>query len=291
MGDDNLYIQNLPGDITADTIGQIFGAIGYTVVQATITKQPRMNTCAAEVQFQSAGEAKFVLETFNGATLPGFDKPLNISYNQQGGAASLAAGLAAALMAAGGGGGKGYGKAPAAKGAMLGMQGSMQPYAKPAKTGDPDNLYIKGLPASADEAFVEQVFNQYGTVRQCKLMKKGEGPNCHAMVRFASAEDAATVISTLNGGMLEGHSTPLEITYLIYKQDKFANSGGAMGHMGGGGGMGHDPDTQNMLDEWLKAKRTRDFNTADALRATLRAQGVDPDKEFPKSWESESSMK
>merc|ERR1712014_571571 len=95
--------------------------------------------------------------------------------------------------------------------------GSMQSYA-PAKTGDPDNLYVKGLPGSADEAFVEQVFSQYGKVRQCKVMKKSnDQPTCHAMVRFASAEEAAHVIETLNGGMLEGTSTALEITYLVYK--------------------------------------------------------------------------
>merc|ERR1712083_1236732 len=106
------------------------------------------------------------------------------------------------------------GKAPAWKSAM---QGDSVPYGQ-QKTSDPDNLYIKGLPGTADEAFVEQVFNQYGMVRQCKVLKKGDGPNCHAMVRFASAEDAATVMSTLNGGMLEGFSTPLDISYIQYKQ-------------------------------------------------------------------------
>jgi RNA recognition motif-containing protein len=288
MGDET-YIENLPSDITAETIGQIFGSIGFTVVQAEISTTG-INTCAASVKFQSAAEAKSVLETFNGATLPGFDKPLRISYNQHGGAAALAAGVAAALMAAeggcGGGAAGGYGKGggygkAAAHGAMLGMQGSMQPYA-PAKTGDPDNLYIKGLPGTADEAFVEQLFNQYGTVRQCKVMKKSnDQPTCHAMVRFATAEDAATVIGTLNGGMLEGFSTPLEITYLVYKP-KGAGKGGNAPTSG-------DPETQHLLDEWLKAKRTRDFGTADAIRAQLRAQGVDPDKERPK-WDGAEDM-
>jgi len=270
--------------MNADTISQIFGAIGYTVVQAKISPptRPGVDTCAATVQFQSADEAQSVMQTFNGTTLPGFSKPLNISYANQGGsggggAAALAAGLAAAMMASGGGGKGGYGKAPAAK---FGMQGGMAPYAP--KKSDPDNLYIKGLPGTADEAFVEQVFNQYGTVRQVKILRKGDGPNCHAMVRFASAEDAATVMSTLNGGMLEGFNQALEISPVVYKQDK---SFGMMGLMGGGGGVGsYDPETEAMLDEWVKAKRTRDYNTADAIKATLKAQGINPDDARPKAW-------
>merc|ERR1712014_304684 len=101
-------------------------------------------------------------------------------YPEGSGAAAMAAALASMM---GGMGGGGYGKAPAEK---FGMQGGMQPY---ANTEASNNLYIKGLPGTADEAFVEQLFNQYGTVQTVKVLKKGDGPNCHAMVRFATAEE------------------------------------------------------------------------------------------------------
>jgi len=285
MGD-NLYFQNLPGDMTSETLSSIFNAIGYQVTQAKVMPptRPGVSTSAAMVRFVSAAEAKFVLDNFNGTALPGFEKPLNISYATKPGGASQytpgsgPAAMAAALAAMMGGGG--YGKAPVEKPAMLSM-----PYAK-MEAGN--NLYIKGLPGTADEAFVEQLFNQYGTVQTVKVLKKGEGPNCHALVRFASDEEAATIISTLNGGMLEGFTTALEISYA---QPKSAMAGPGMGSMmglmggdGGSGGGADDLTTQQMLDEWVRCKRTRDYATADSIRAQLRAQGVDPDTERPKAW-------
>jgi len=287
MGD-NLYFQNLPGDMTSETLSSIFTAIGYTVTQAKVMPptKPGVSTSAAMVRFASSDEAKFVLDNFNGTSLPGFEKPLSISYATKPGGASPypqgsgPAAMAAALAAMMGGGG--YGKAPVEKPAMLGMQGGSQPY---LQTESSNNLYIKGLPGTADEAFVEQLFNQYGTVQTVKVLKKGEGPNCHALVRFASDEEATTIISTLNGGMLEGFTTALEISYA---QAKSAMAGPGMGSMmglmggdGGSGGGSDDLTTQQMLDEWVRCKRTRDYATADTLRAQLRAQGVDPDTERP----------
>jgi len=282
MGD-NLYFQNLPGDMTSETLSSIFTAIGYTVTQAKVMPptKPGVSTSAAMVRFASSDEAKFVLDNFNGTSLPGFEKPLSISYATKPGGASPypqgsgPAAMAAALAAMMGGGG--YGKAPVAKPAMFGM-----PF---AKTEASNNLYVKGLPGTSDEAFVEELFNQYGTVQTVKVLKKGEGPNCHALVRFASDEEATTIISTLNGGMLEGFTTALEISYA---QAKSAMAGPGMGSMmglmggdGGSGGGSDDLTTQQMLDEWVRCKRTRDYATADTLRAQLRAQGVDPDTERP----------
>jgi len=282
MGD-NLYFQNLPGDMTSETLSSIFTAIGYTVTQAKVMPptKPGVSTSAAMVRFASSDEAKFVLDNFNGTSLPGFEKPLSISYATKPGGASPypqgsgPAAMAAALAAMMGGGG--YGKAPVAKPAMFGM-----PF---AKTEASNNLYVKGLPGTSDEAFVEELFNQYGTVQTVKVLKKGEGPTCHALVRFASDEEAATIISTLNGGMLEGFTTALEISYATSKS-AMANSGmgSMMGPMGGNAGLGGGSDdltTQQMLDEWVRCKRTRDYATADTLRAQLRAQGVDPDTERP----------
>ena len=37
-----------------------------------------------------------------------------------------------------------------------------------------------------------------------------------------------------------------------------------------------------MLDEWVDAKRTRGFVTADQIRSELRAVGIDPERERPK---------
>jgi len=46
-------------------------------------------------------------------------------------------------------------------------------------------------------------------------------------------------------------------------------------------GAGDDPAVEDQLDRWVEAKRTKDFATADAIRAELRDQGIDPDTARP----------
>jgi len=43
----------------------------------------------------------------------------------------------------------------------------------------------------------------------------------------------------------------------------------------------HSPEVNAKLDEWVQAKRAKDFTTSDRLREELRAQGVDPDTARP----------
>merc|ERR1719497_184814 len=46
-----------------------------------------------------------------------------------------------------------------------------------------------------------------------------------------------------------------------------------------------DAWTEMQLDNWLAAKRSKDFATADAIRDELRSMGVDPDTVRPPGWE------
>merc|ERR1712187_545365 len=43
--------------------------------------------------------------------------------------------------------------------------------------------------------------------------------------------------------------------------------------------------TEAKLDEWLAAKRAKDFDTADRLRAELKESGIEAEKLRPKGWE------
>merc|ERR1712190_463574 len=40
-------------------------------------------------------------------------------------------------------------------------------------------------------------------------------------------------------------------------------------------GPKYDPETEAKLDQWVQAKRARDFTTSDAIQAELEAHGVD----------------
>jgi cysteinyl-tRNA synthetase len=54
---------------------------------------------------------------------------------------------------------------------------------------------------------------------------------------------------------------------------------------GAGTGKTGDDWTDEQLDKWLLAKRSKDFVTADAIRDELRSMGVDPDTVRPPGWE------
>jgi len=51
----------------------------------------------------------------------------------------------------------------------------------------------------------------------------------------------------------------------------------------GGAGPRAPPEvsTEQMLDDWVRAKRARDFTTADNIRKRLRSQGIEPDDHRP----------
>merc|ERR1711879_523964 len=57
--------------------------------------------------------------------------------------------------------------------------------------------------------------------------------------------------------------------------------------MGGQGKASHHGGhTQRLLDKWVDAKRTKKFDIADSIRAELRAEGIDPEKERPRDGSS-----
>ena len=49
---------------------------------------------------------------------------------------------------------------------------------------------------------------------------------------------------------------------------------------GGGEGGGAGPEVQALLEQWVSAKRQKDFDTADRLREQLRARGIEPDRQM-----------
>eukprot|EP01062_Namystynia_karyoxenos_P021445 TRINITY_DN1815_c0_g1_i1.p1 TRINITY_DN1815_c0_g1~~TRINITY_DN1815_c0_g1_i1.p1 ORF type:complete len:361 (+),score=86.89 TRINITY_DN1815_c0_g1_i1:84-1166(+) len=62
-----------------------------------------------------------------------------------------------------------------------------------------DNLYVKGLPSSATEEDVLDIFSPFGQVVSCRVISN-QGADCAtAFVRYASAECAAYALKECNG--------------------------------------------------------------------------------------------
>lgn len=249
---DKLCIQNLPPDITEETISQIFAAVGYTVAESQILRGTGQSTCEAMVRFASLAMAQLVRTNFDGTLLPGFEKPLQIRY-----ASSALAVPEQPFPQLPGLPVGGFNKQAAAGKSWPALPGATSPYGKP-EVPKSDNLYIKGLPPITDEAFVRELFGQYAVVTQCKVMKRNPGEHCHALVRFGSLDDAVMIKSQLNGGVLEGTTDKLIINFASNKkgQDQLVEAKGAspLGKGGKNPFAGADPGMMKMLNQFMAAE-------------------------------------
>lgn len=194
---DNLYVTDLPADTTEELLRNMFGP-GVSQCRVLPSKTPGQGSVAALVRFTSMKEAMLVRETLNGAIPPGQSKAVTIRFSNS--------------------------------------QRS-SPYGGGAQQAGPrlpnDNLYITGLPPNIDVESVRQLFGQYGTVVQCKVLPApNENAPRHALVRFTSADEAAAVKKNLAGYALEGVNEPLVVEFAIKKE--YYSGGNEYGKAGKG---------------------------------------------------------
>jgi len=55
-------------------------------------------------------------------------------------------------------------------------------------------------------------------------------------------------------------------------------------------GIRYDPETEARLDQWVEAKRNKDFAMADAIRDEMRSRGIEPDRARPSDKELQRTM-
>mmetsp|Transcript_43688 Transcript_43688/g.100835 ORF Transcript_43688/g.100835 Transcript_43688/m.100835 type:complete len:668 (+) Transcript_43688:141-2144(+) len=81
-----------------------------------------------------------------------------------------------------------------------------------------DNLYVKGLPGDFDDDKLAQVFSQYGSVTQTKVLPPKPLPDksilkVSGFVRMSSVEEAKQIITTLNGQIPNGLNARVTIGF------------------------------------------------------------------------------
>lgn len=92
-----------------------------------------------------------------------------------------------------------------------------------------DNLFVGELPEGIQDATVRQLFAQYGTVTDLRVLPGNAVGTSAALIRFAHEEEATWIVNNVNGNIPEGLSSPVSVRY--------ANSRGS-GKGGGKGGAG-----------------------------------------------------
>eukprot|EP00443_Scrippsiella_acuminata_P132435 CAMPEP_0115726808 /NCGR_PEP_ID=MMETSP0272-20121206/82086_1 /TAXON_ID=71861 /ORGANISM="Scrippsiella trochoidea, Strain CCMP3099" /LENGTH=330 /DNA_ID=CAMNT_0003170277 /DNA_START=87 /DNA_END=1076 /DNA_ORIENTATION=- len=103
-----------------------------------------------------------------------------------------------------------------------------------------DNIFVGDLPPGITHEVVASVFSAHGTVTSCRIMpSKQPGVKAAALVRFASVEEAAEVVRSLNGNVVEGLDSPIVCRFAnapgTKPQSSWASKGGYGSGKGGGG--------------------------------------------------------
>eukprot|EP00927_Polykrikos_kofoidii_P021774 TRINITY_DN2051_c0_g1_i1.p1 TRINITY_DN2051_c0_g1~~TRINITY_DN2051_c0_g1_i1.p1 ORF type:complete len:676 (-),score=126.69 TRINITY_DN2051_c0_g1_i1:121-2052(-) len=225
---DNLYMKGLPLGIDEATIHQVFNNYGPVTSCRVLPSSPGATDSVALIRFQSVEVATWVKENLHGNVPQGFDGPVYIKY-KTGGADS-----------------KGVTKGTTWPAAVAVPPPSRQPVAPPAYypgsvgEGAPsDNLYVTGLPSEADEPLVKEVFGQYGTVLQVKVLPARAGQNdAVALVRYATLDEARNVKESLDGNIPEGLESPIGVRY---KTEKTDTKGVGKADVGGHGALPYVP--------------------------------------------------
>lgn len=98
-----------------------------------------------------------------------------------------------------------------------------------AATAPPsDNLYVSDLAEDLNDDSLKQIFEQYGTVAQCRYMPaKAPGGTHTAFVRFSSVEEASAIKELLDGFIPQGMSTAVKIAFTRAGGPKGRGKGGA----------------------------------------------------------------
>lgn len=277
---DNVYVAGLPAGINEQHIRQIFGQYAVISQCRVLPSSAGQAKCAALVRFASVQDAAKVVN-FTGQVLQGLSEPVQIKYaatpemkaqrannNFQGGPQQQPrpqGGKGQQQQQQQMPGGKSSGKGQQQN---MALQGPMQ-HESPQNEQEPvqphDNLYVSGLPSAIDTDTVRTVFQKYGEVKQCRVLKKpGADGKASALIRYSSVQEAVSVKDNLNRMVPEGLPEPVNIEFAgqptAPRDDEMitmiVRGFEACGCMPGGNGFSNDqatlyiaglpPDTQDL---------------------------------------------
>jgi len=258
---DNLYISDLPPEITDAGVQAIFGAYGnITSLKVIPPKQPGQKG-AALVRFGSVQEASWIVDNLNGNMPEGLNEPIQVKYANSGGKGGKGGGYGKAdgggwpeqrpAPYAGGGkaagiagkdAGKGMGKAGQGKAGGGGGNGIKALIIQASKQGtlpgggpkaDNQCVYIKGLPSDTTDLELYKLCAPFGAIAQrgVTAMHHPDG-TCTSIgfVDFLDAQATQACINTLQGLKLPDGTE-------LFLKTKNARKGGAKGD-GKKGGFG-----------------------------------------------------
>jgi RNA recognition motif-containing protein len=192
----------LPATITEAEVAPMFSSYG-TVVSLKMLRKTRETESAVMVNYSTASEASYALQSLNGQALYEGGKPLIVKLASSGAHAS---------------------PAPAPAPTPAPTQPTPRQDAAPC-----DNVWVGNLPPAFTQADLNALFSTYGTVIQCTILNRARetsAPVVAGMVRYASVPQAACAVATLNGHKLHPAGPALDVRFAApkYNAPKFGHA-------------------------------------------------------------------
>ena len=149
----------------------------------------------------------------------------------------------------------------------------------PPAAGGTTEVFVGNLPDDASDDDLWDVFGDCGYIKEVEIERSERGdPRGFGRVAFVAADGAAAALR-LAGTPLRGSRLRVEPSQREAPPPPMPAAAAAAA----GGGVGRQsPAVEATLDRWVAAKRARDYETANALRAELEAAGVRPEDARPR---------
>ena len=148
-------------------------------------------------------------------------------------------------------------------------------------------VFLGGLSFDTREDDIHTDFGKFGELESVSLPESEPGKHKgFAFVTYAKAEDAQDACDKHHQKQYMGREISARI--VVPRDEGGGGRGGGSGGGGYGGGGGYDrnlpelsAEMNDKLEEWVAAKRRRDFETSDRIREEMKDQGVNPEQYRP----------
>jgi len=170
----NVFVKNLPGDITKDALDSAFSKFGQITSSVVNPSKEDSSKAFGFINFATAEEASAAVEGMNNEELQG--RKLYVSRAQK--------------------------KEEREKELRERFE---QAKLERAKKYAGVNLFVKNLSDETDDEKLSQEFSKYGQISSVKVMRDAAGKSRgFGFVCFQSPEDATKAVTAMNGCMLDG---------------------------------------------------------------------------------------
>jgi len=187
----NIYVKNIPEDYSEEKLKELFEEVGETTSVAIMQDDEGKSKGFGFINYEDPDHAAAAVDKFDGYSVTE-DRMLVVCRAQK----------------------------KAEREAQLKAKFDQERKERAEKFAGA-NLYLKNLSDTVDDAQLRELFNEFGTIISCKIMRDPTGRSRGSgFVAFSSPEEATRAVTEMNGKMVKGK--PLYVALAQRKEERQA---------------------------------------------------------------------